>query len=191
MEPNENRLIVLVNLLTDALYPNPEDPGPVGPWGPWIREASAKAALAGLAGHVDDRDHPFGGRWPHPNWAWIVAAMRDLASLNPQPLPPRDPGIVFARNLADVAIRRAREVGGEQGGSTLRRFAEDWCGTVSHFLPPKPGDPGEPRPPRPEESLVLGAALVRASASIDVPALKQAAEEAGRKIFDHGLAGMA
>lgn len=39
MEPNETRLIALVNLLADAFYPNPDDHGPVGPWGPWIREA--------------------------------------------------------------------------------------------------------------------------------------------------------
>lgn len=197
MEPNEIRMIALVNRLTDAFYPNPDDPGPVGPWGPWIREAlkegplpepwgwrvAALAELAGLAGQVDNHDNPFGGRRPRPNWALLS----DLASLNPQPLPPVASGIGFARSLANVVDRRAREAGSEQGGNLLRRFAEDVCGNVPLFpkIPPKSGD--EPRPPRPEELVVLGAALVRAASSIEVGSLRKATEEAGRRIFEQGL----
>lgn len=224
---DEIRFIALVNRLTDALYPNPDDSGPVGPWGPWISEAikegphpepwgwrtaarsadghwwqeyhpgpppywkAALAEVANLAAQVDNHDNPFGGRRPRPNWV-IGALLHDLASLNPQPLPPIASGIGFARALANVAIRRAREAGGEQGGSLLHRFSEDWCGTVIRIpFPPKPGDPGEPRPPRPEESLVLGATLVRAAGSSEVTMLKKAAEEAGHRIFEHGLSGLA
>ncbi len=226
MEPNEIRMIALVNLLVDAFYPNPDDPGPVGPWGPWIREAlkegpipepwgwhlgtgrdgywwqeyhpgsppywkAALAELTGLAAQVDNHDNPFGGRRPRPNWV-INALLHELVSLNPQPLPPVDSGIGFARSLADVALRRVREAGSEQGGSLLLRFSEDWCGTVIRIpFPPKPAGPGEPRPPRPQESLVLGAALVRSSSSIEDAALKKVAEAAGRRIFEHGLSGLA
>jgi len=232
MESNAIRLIALVNLLTDAFYPNPDDPGPVGPWGPWIKEAlkdgpypepwkdgplpdpwgwrvaadghwwqdyhpgpppywkAALAELAGLAGQVDNHENPFGGRTPRPNWI-IGALLRDLASLNPQPLPPVDSGIGFARNLANIALRRAREAGGEQGSSLLLRFSDDWCGTVIRIpIPPKPGRPDEPRPPRPLESLVLGATLVRAASSTDVATLEKAADQAGRRIFEHGLSGL-
>ena len=231
MEANEIRLVALVNLLTDAAYPNPDDSGPIGPWGPWIREALKdrrfpqhlngplpepwgelraagmvnahwwqddhpgpppywKAALADLAGHfVDDLDQP-GPKPPRPNWR-IGLLLRDLASLNPQPLPPVDGGIGFARSLADVALRGARGVGGEQGSSLLLRFAEDWCGNSMKIpTPPKPV-PGEPRPPRPEESLVLGASLIRAAGSVEFVTLKKAAEEAGRQIFEHGLSALA
>lgn len=208
MELDQGRLVAVVNLLTDSFYPNPDDPGPAGPWGPWIREAmrelpfpqssnrkgplpdpwrAAFAALAGLSGHVDDRDAPW--RRPRPNW--IAEAFLDLASLNPQPLPPVDLGIQFARSLADVAMRRAQEAGGDQGGRFLQRFADDWCGTVIRLpIPPKPGDPGEPRPPRPQESLVLGAALIRAASTSEDATLKEAAEGAGHKIFENGLSGL-
>lgn len=222
MEPNEIRLIALVNLLTDAFLPDPDDPGPVGPWGPWIRDAlhgpwggsaalravdghwwqehhpgppphwhAALMELAGLAGQVDDHLDPFKGRRPLPNWL-LAELLRNLATLNPQPLPPVDSGVVFARNLATVALRRAHEAGGEQGGRQLLRFAEDWCGTVIRIpIPPRPGNPGEPRPPRPQESLVLGAALVRAAAAIEDATLKKATEEAGRGIFEHGFSSLA
>jgi hypothetical protein len=235
MEANEIRLIALVNRLTDAFYPNPDDPGPVGPWGPWIRDALKEepfpqpwkegplpepwrraastedddwwknspigphqgppvrailAALAGLSG-LFDNELTVGGKRPHPNWHG-GGLLGDLVSLNPQPLPPKDGGIGFARALANVALRRAREAGGEQGASLLHQFSEDWCGTVIRFpVPPKPDDPGEPRPPRPEESLVLGAALIRAASSIEVATLKHAAEEAGQRIFKYGLSGLA
>ncbi|OWQ85630.1 hypothetical protein CDN99_21325 [Roseateles aquatilis] len=226
MESNEMQLVALVNLLTDAVYPNPDDPGPIGPWGPWIRDALARgplpdpwraraaaqtsdghwwqehhpgpppywgaviAALTNLAGHVDNRENPFGGGQPRPNWA-INAMLRDLASLNPQPLPPVDSGIVFARTLASVALSRAHEAGAEKGSDLLHRFSEDWCGTVILVpIPLKPGDPGAPRPPRPQESLVLGAALIRAAGSIETVGLKKAVEESGRRIFEHGLSGV-
>lgn len=218
MEPNEIRLIALVNALADVSYPIPDDPEPVGPWGPWIRDAlkegphpepwsermatrptegrgraSYRAALlaelAGLAGQVDDHDNPFGGRRPRPNWD-VGLLLRDPASLNPQPLPPLDPGIHFARALANVAFRRAQEAGEEKGGSLLRRFSEDWCGTFRIPVPPKPGDPDDPRPPRPEESLVLGAALVRMANSGAADTLKRTAGEAGYRIFKHGLSGL-
>lgn len=220
MELDEIRLVALVNRLTDAFLPSPDGPEPVGPWGRWIREAldegphpepwkngpvpdpwiwraAAHAAyghlladLAGLVRHVDDYENPSGGRRPRPNWA-LRALLRDLASLNPQSLPPVNSGVVFARNLAYVALRRARDAGSEQGGSLLGRFSDDWCGTLWRPFPPKPGEPGEPRPPRPEESLVLGATLIRAAGSSEFAALREAAEGAGRRIFTHGFAGMA
>lgn len=218
MELNEAQLIALVNSLVDSIYPNPEDPGPVGPWGPWIREAlkqqgpwpepwngpqpdpwqspslygrAAITALARLVGQVDDHGNPFGGRQPRPNWN-IIALLNALASLNPQPLPPVNPDIRFARSLATVALQQAHQAGGEQGGNLLFRFGEDWCGTLI-LIPfrPKPGEPSEPRPPRPQESLVLGAQLVRASSSVESVAVKKAAEEVGHKIFAYGLAGPA
>lgn len=220
MELNDNRLIAMVNLLVDATLPRPDDPDPVGPWGPWIREALNEgplpdpwrpaaapdghwwqehhpgpppygtALLQDLAGQVDDHANPFGGRRPRPNWV-LGALLRDLASLNPQPLPPVDGGIGFAAALARTALRHARQAGGDQGGHLLRRFAEDWCGTVIR-LPkrPTPGGGEEPRPPRPQESLVLGAALVRAADRADDEALKRATEDAGRKIFAKGLADL-
>jgi hypothetical protein len=207
MELNEIRLIALVNLLTDAFYPNPDDPGPVGPWGPWIREALKELPFhrpwkegplpepwRRAASTADDdwwKNSPIGPHpGPHPNWL-IGGLLRELVSLNPQPLPPVDGGIGFARILANVALRHAREVGGEQGGSLLLRFSEDWCGTVIQIpISPKPNDPGEPRPPRPEESLVLGAALIRAASSSEIATLKNAAEEAGHRIFKHGLSAL-
>jgi hypothetical protein len=226
MEANDIRLIALVNRLTDAFYPNPDDPGPVGPWGPWIRDAlnegphpepwrraastedddwwknspvgphpgpplrAILAALAGLNG-LFDNELTAGGKRPHPNWHG-GGLLSDLVALNPQPLPPKAGGIGFARALAFVALRRAREAGGEQGASLLRQFSEGWCGTVIP-LPglPKPHDPGEPRPPRPEESLVLGATLIRAARLSEVATLKHAAEEAGQRIFNYGLSGLA
>lgn len=159
-------------------------PGPPPYW------KAALAEPAKLAGHVDDRNNPFDGRQPRPNWI-IGALLSDLVSLNPQLLPPVDPGIGFARTLADVALRHAHEAGGEQGSSVLLRFSEDWCGTIRISIPPKPGDPGEPRPPRPQESLVLGAALVRAASWSEDGAVKKAAEAAGHRIFGHGLSGLA
>lgn len=199
MELNETRLIALVNRLVDVGYPDPDGPEPIGPWGPWIREALKVGPLpeawaASAAASTTDshwwQDYYQPGPPPRFNWS-VAALLRDLASLNPQPLPPVDGGIGFARALAHVALRRAREARGEQQGSLLLRFAEDWCGTVIRIpIPPKPGDPGEPRPPRPEESLVLGAALVRAAGSREDAALKKAAEDAGRRIFEHGLSGL-
>lgn len=220
MELHEGQVIALVNLLGDSLVPDPDDSGPIGPWGPWIKDAlrqspvpdpwrpdagvagawwhdyhpgpppywrTALEMLANAAWQVDDHN----GRWgrPRPNW-FLGALLRDLASLNPQPLPPVDPGVIFARSLSSVAMQRAGQAGGEQGGRMLRRFSDDWCGTMRIPLPKKPGDPGEPRPPRPQESLVLGAALVRAGGRSDDAALKSAAQEAGRRIFQHGFASV-
>ncbi len=222
MEPNVRSLIALVNLFTTSLagYPNPEDPDPPGPWGPWIREALAAgplpdpwvrqgraaaddddwwkdvhpgprphwlvAVLAGLAGLYLDELNP--GR-PKPNWA---ALFRPVTVLNPQPLPPVDPGVIFALNLASVVLRRARGAGGDAGAGLVRSFAEDWCG--NGVIVPEvrwPGGGGGPRPPRPEESLVLGARLAGASAGIADTALKAAVDEAGTRIFRHGLSGHA
>lgn len=155
-------------------------PGPPPYW------KAALADLLALAGQVDDHANPFGGQRPRPNWA-VLALLRDIASLNPQPLPPVDSVFGFARRLATVALRRSREAGGEEGSRLLHRFADDWCGN-NFRIPPLPAPrPGEPRPPRPEESLVLGAALFRGAASSDPGALMHAAEAAGRKVFAHGI----
>lgn len=209
MEPDDTRLIALVNLLANAAigYPDPDDADPIGPWGPWIREAQAAQhrnaagywwqdvhpgpppywVMAGLAGLFDNELNP--GR-PGPNWV-LAALLRDLAFLNPQPLPPIDTGIAMARNLGSVVLRRAGTAGAGEGSDLLRRFAADWCGNEP-IIPklPKKGDPGEPRPPRPEESLVLGAALVRAARTVADAALQKAADAAGRRIFQHGLSGL-
>ena len=216
MPPHELRLMAVVNLLTDLLLPNPGVPEPVGPWAPWLREAllmgpyphpwdesgplpdpwrraSLTAALdspGGLSGHVDDHNNPFPGRQPRPNW-FLGALMRDLASLNPQPLPPIDLGIALARNLAGVAMRHAAAAGDEKGSGMLKRFSEDWCGTMWRpTVPTKPGSPGEPRPPRPEESLVMGAALFRTTLAMQDGALKSAGEDAARRVFEQGLFGL-
>lgn len=228
MESNDSRLIAVVNLFADALFPKPDDPDPPGPWGPWIREAlhgtsdpepwkqnplpdpwsrsanwaAALVQLASLAGQVDDHSNPFGGRQPRPNWA-LAALQQNLAYLNPQPLPPSQSPIGFAWNLAHVALRHAREAGREEGSRMLLQFANDYCGNDPRFLLPKwrvppwwwpfprdPNDPDGPRPPRPEESLVLGATLIRASAAADMAVIRQAGEQAGQQIFKSGLSAL-
>lgn len=205
MEANEIRLIALVNRLADAFYPNPDDADPVGPWGPWIKEAlldgpfpepwkqgplpdpwHGRSVASMVNGYWWQDDHP----GPPPYWK---AALRDIASfvsLNPQPLPPRYTGIAFARNLATVALRRAHDVGGEQGGSLLHSFSKDWCGNEIKIPTLSRPVPTEPRPPRPEESLVLGAALIRAAGSSDVATVAKAGKEAGSQIFQHGFSGL-
>jgi hypothetical protein len=168
---------------TDGHWWQEHHPGPPPYWKVFLAEVAA------LAGQVDDHDRPFGGRRPRPNWV-IAALLHDLASLDLQHLPSSPIG--FARSLANVALRHAREAGGEEGSLLLRRFSEDWCGTVIRFPSlPIPLDLDEPRPPRPEESLVLGAALIRATGSSEIGTLKQAGEDAGRRIFQHGLSGLA
>ena len=183
MDPNEHRLMTLVNLLTDTFYPNPEDPGPIGPWGPWIRDALIDGPTPAWRRGMGPRPEP-----------WVVrfgASERDLASLNPQPIPPGDFGMGYAMALSTVAVNRAIEAGRDAGGGLLRRFADDWCGTPSRVpVPRPPGGSGDPRPPRPVESLVLGAALVRAASRSEAAPLKAAVEEAGRRIFAQGLSGM-
>lgn len=197
-------LIAVVNLIADGIigFPDPDDVDLPGPWGPWIREVMAMgptpwpwksgplpdpwalAVIGGLAGHYDDELNPFGGKGPKPSWA---ALYRGLNYLNPQPLPPVDEGILFASRLASVVVRKARETGGEKGAGLLRSFASDWCGNEIPLPPIKwPIDPRGPRPPRPEESLVLGARLVRASAAVADASLRNAVADAGRKIFGHG-----
>jgi len=180
-------------------FPQPWKEGPLPePWkegplpDPWARAAvtAALGQLGGLTGQVDDHNDPFHGRRPRPNW-FVGALMRDLTYLNPQPPPPIDSGIAFARNLAIVAMRHATEAGDEKGGSMLKHFSDDWCGTMWRPpIPKKPGDPGEPRPPRPQESLVLGAALFRATRAMEDGALRVAGEDAARKIFEQGLSSL-
>lgn len=198
MQLDARHLPALVNRLVDGFYPNPDDPDPIGPWGPWIKEALKH--LPWWVGPLPDPwergrlnatdDHWWQDYHPGPRpWSRTFA---DLAALNPQPLPPVDTGIAVARRLATVALRHASAAGGEQGGQMLRAFVDDWCGTMWRFRVPRgPGWPvGEPRPPRPEESLVLGAALIRASGFAEFGALKKAGEEAGKRIFEHGMAGL-
>lgn len=199
MPMDARQLPLLVNRLVDAFYPDPDDPDPVGPWGPWIREA-----LKHLRGPGPLPD-PWEGGWRlaatddnhwwqdyHPGPRPWRLHFADLAALNPQPLPPVDGGLALARGLATVALRRATAAGGEQGGQMLRAFVDDWCGTMWRFRIPRwiGRPPGEPRPPRPEESLVLGAALIRASAFAEFAPLRKAGEEAGKKIFEHGMQGL-
>jgi hypothetical protein len=77
----------------------------------------------------------------------------DLASLNPQPLPPRDSFAVGAATMAHELVRIAveTEVRGESAAIFVKDFIDDWCGTPWPHKWPWPG-PG-PRPkegPRPE-----------------------------------------
>lgn len=181
MEPNVDRLVAAVNLLADAFYPHPDDPGPIGPpWGPWVREAwvaTVQSRHFGIRGDLVALN-------PQP------LPPGEIVALNPQPLPPADLGIGFAKALAYVALRRASAAGSDQGSGLLLKFADDWCGTVVPIPLPKPGNPGDPRPPRPEESLVLGATLIRAAKSAGIGALTRSADEAGRKILEFGLSGL-
>lgn len=175
----------LVSRLLNDYWWQVDHPGPPPHWSATI------AALSALVAPVGDTPNPFGtfGK-PRPNWE-IAALLSALVSLNPQPLPPAGPDIGFAKSLAVVAWQQALQAEGEQGGNLLRKFAEDWCGTMI-LIPvrPKIGEPGEPRPPRPQESLVLGAQLVHAARFAENAGIKEAAEEAGHMIFGHGLAAM-
>lgn len=69
-----------------------------------------------------------------------------LASLNPQPLPPRENFAVSAATMAHELVRLAveTEVRGESAAGFVKDFVDDWCGTPwPHKWPwPWPG----PRP---------------------------------------------
>jgi len=72
----------------------------------------------------------------------------DLASLNPQPLPPRDSFAISAATMAHELVRLAveTEVRGESAAVFVKDFIDDWCGTPWPNKWPWPG-PG----PRPKE----------------------------------------
>ena len=64
----------------------------------------------------------------------LIGSLLDRVSLNPQPLPPKDAGAVFA------------------GGKVAAYDDGDWCGTVPHKLPHFP-----PPPPGPWADIVSAA----------------------------------
>lgn len=187
MQLDARQLPALVNRLVDGFYPNPDDPDPIGPWGPWIKEALHDGPFP-----QPWRDGPLPDPWERGRLNTTDDHWWQDYHPGPRPWGQRELGMVMARRLATVALRRANAAGGEQGGRMLSAFVDDWCGTMWRFRVPRgPGRPlGEPRPPRPEESLVLGAALIRASGFAEFGALKKAGEAAGLRIFEHGMQGL-
>ena len=100
-------------------------------------------------------------RMPPAAWDAIIphgprlggASRGDLVALNPQPLPPRDPFLEGAAELAHEAVRTAvgMSMRGESPAGFLHELVADWCDTPWPRKWPWPW-PG-PRPeegPRPE-----------------------------------------
>ena len=94
------------------------------------------------------------GRFPAEAWDAIIPhgpafrARGDVVALNPQPLPPHDPFLVGAAQMANELVRVAVEAQLREGSSVgwLSEIIEDWCATPWPRRWPWPG-PG----PRPDE----------------------------------------
>jgi len=101
----------------------------------------------------------------------VLRSRADLVSLNPQPLPPKDPFTVSAANMAQELVRIAveSEVQGKSAVGFVKEFIDDWCGTPwpRKWPSPRPGPRHEGPQPDPWE-VTLGrvvGATVFASAS--------------------------
>ncbi len=171
----------LVSLLDDALYPNPDDPGPYGPIGPVIR-----AALGNLS-RVLLNPQPLPPRSePNP----------DPWRFEPEPEPWRS--AILARTVIDRVVAQyqfAETLAGAQQSerslqavrSQIQAFVDDYCGT----RPPKWSWPW-PWPPkvdstrlRPIDLLVAGAQFQKAAA-LQNP-LQADFSSAADQLFETGL----
>ena len=97
----------------------------------------------------------------------------DAASLNPQPLPPKDPlvqgAVTMSRRLAELAVEA--EVRGEQPAEWLTAIIDEWCDTPWPRKWPWPGPGPDPESgPQPEpwtvnEARTAGAVVLASMAS--------------------------
>jgi hypothetical protein len=172
----------LISLLERA-FPDPDHPLPHGPGDPVLGPVPDpwRLAIAGVLGRLD--------------WAM----------LNPQPLPPKERGIVAARVMIAQAVStfEMAEVvaadGGEQAlgviDSRISRFLDDFCGTPPH--PPKPW----PHPwggiydgsevVQPEEQLAASVQFQKAADAHHGYALYAPFQNAADKSREAGLQGLA
>lgn len=151
-------------------FPEPWNYGPLpDPWQVRIR----------LSGHyVDDF------RWPdepRPNWA--IALTRNIAWLNPQPLPPIDNPLRALRRLGTLLVADV-VAAGDAGLAKLDRFVDDWCGNRMPIFPHE-----VPKPKPDPTSLILGASLSRLAAGIEPHDLSERVSKAGERILQHGIHG--
>jgi hypothetical protein len=122
----------------------------------------------------------------------------DAVSLNPQPLPPRDPlvtgAIVMSRRLVELALEA--NLRGEDSREWLSQIVDEWCGTPWPRRWPWPGpgpfpDTGpQPDPWALNEARAVGAVVFASSASkIREDGLRSALSEAAEKLADVAMRG--
>ncbi len=102
-----------------------------------------------------------------------VADRVEAVTLNPQPLPPRDPlvtGAIFmSRRLTQIAVEA--DVRGEDSAGWLAQIIDEWCGTPWPGKWPRPGPAPIPEGgPQPEpwavnEARIAGAVVFASMAS--------------------------
>ncbi len=102
-----------------------------------------------------------------------VADRVEAVTLNPQPLPPRDPlvtGAIFmSRRLTQIAVEA--DVRGEDSAGWLAQIIDEWCGTPWPRKWPRPGlGPTSEGGPHPEpwavnEARIAGAVVFASMAS--------------------------
>lgn len=179
----------LINLFGDMLT-GTADAKPDGPWDALFRQAFEVERhgplpepwlQGGLAGHyVGEFYSPLVP--PKPNWA--IALTRDIAWLNPQPLPPVDSPLRGLRRLSALLVADI-VAAGDAGPAKLDRFVDDWCGNGIRKIPL----PKDPRPTPDPTSLILGASLSRLASGIEDRTLAASVRKAGERILQHGIHG--
>jgi hypothetical protein len=100
----------------------------------------------------------------------------DSVALNPQPLPPKDPGnrlalgaAVMARRLVGMAFEA--DVRGEPAAEWVNEIIDEWCGTPwprkwpYPWPGPRPDDGAAPEPWQVQEARAIGAVVFASYAS--------------------------
>jgi hypothetical protein len=128
----------------------------------------------------------------------VYRSRADLASLNPQPLPPRDHFAVNAATMAHELVRMAveSEVQGKSSAAFVTEFVDDWCGTSWPRKWPWPGPGprhgGGPHPDPWEVSVgrVIGATVfASASGRLGETELAKTLQAGAEKLADAAVRG--
>lgn len=130
--------------LIDSLYPNPDDTGSGrGPWGPY-GPGGPVSSIASLLSAIDEvmlNPQPLPPRWSE------VFSQSSALSSGPSPDPWRASLVArFTAAQMVAQLQFTQTLTGEQSErvvgqfrANLREVADDWCGTPSGHVPPRPG----------------------------------------------------